>query len=526
MPQIAAIATTQVKTAPLSGNGNGVFSAGGMNFMDMIFARTLVTAPVMPVAGKMTPEQALAATRAVAAGLSDSDISLIASDLSAAGIDPASVQEILAQVSAEATVASDTITNELITEQSGEPAAGVVTTAQPPLPLSPAQLQEVVNVLRSLTQALPQQNQPKDMTVDPALIAAPLTPAELTEIMESLAALDGQSPLAALVRIVPALTKNMGNGTPALMNTTHEGDITGFEGAVNAAIHGGVITPALAAQLNAVTAAPAAADPGQTPPTATPAPLPGDAPVFSAAANAQAGAPAGYTPNAAVNNGAPQEQAGKNGAGGSSVSAAASGMSAAMADSLMNSAGWDSIYPDGLEWTQHGHAPGAQSLSVTGTAQFASLVANAHHAATPHPATQMVAAQITKGAAEGETKSMTLKLDPPELGRIEIRMDFGKEKGMKAHLVIEKQETFLMLQRDAHVLERALQDAGISAEDGGLSFELAQDNLFNDGHDGGNRHAGGSGGSADKAEAEEIIAATMTWNVDAETGITHYDILA
>jgi hypothetical protein len=131
MTQIAAITTTQVKVAPLTGNGNGVFSTGGMNFMDMIFARTLITAPVMPTPGKMTAEQALAATKAVAAGLSDSDISLIASDLSAAGIDPASVQEILAQVSTEATIASDTIVTEFVTEQSGEPAAGVITTAQP-----------------------------------------------------------------------------------------------------------------------------------------------------------------------------------------------------------------------------------------------------------------------------------------------------------------------------------------------------------------------------------------------------------
>lgn len=236
--------------------------------------------------------------------------------------------------------------------------------------------------------------------------------------------------------------------------------------------------------------------------------------------------PGGYVPNAAVNDAGIQNNAakGQSGAGGSAVAAGTAG-TLSMTDSLLNSAGWDSIYPDGLEWTQQGHT-GGQSLSVTGTAQFASLVSQAQSATAPHPATQMVAAQITKGAAEGETKTMTLKLDPPELGRIEIRMDFGKEKGMKAHLVVEKQETYLMLQRDAHVLERALQDAGIGAEDGGLSFELAQDNLFNDGHDGSNRHAGGSDGSADNAADEPIIESTMTWSVDAETGMTHYDILA
>ena len=185
------------------------------------------------------------------------------------------------------------------------------------------------------------------------------------------------------------------------------------------------------------------------------------------------------------------------------------------------------MYPDGLEWAQGSSAGAAPSLNLTGPSQFASLVAHAQSAASPHPATQMVAATLTRAAAEGETKTMTLKLDPPELGRIEIRMDFGKEKGMKAHIVTEKPETHLMLQRDAHVLERALQNAGLDTSEGGLSFTLSQDgNLFSDGHDGGNRGAGGGDASAgENADGEEIIETTMTWSVDAD-GMTHYDILA
>jgi hypothetical protein len=525
MTQIAIIATQIASpgnvggTSALAGNPTGLFGGAGMSFMDMIFASSLVTpaqtailktpgAPMTPVVDTMKPAmtaaQALAATKAVASGLSQSDISLIAADLTAAGIDPAGLQEMLVEMSEGAVTATDTI---IMTEQSGETAAGALTTAQPPVPLSPEHLGEVMKALRSMIHALPEASKPKDTIVNPALIATPMNPAELTKMIEELVA----QVKAGKNTGIPGMV----NLVPVKITTTNDGNTT--ENAENVIAFG--MVAALPAQDN-------------TKPIGSSIEVVDGEGSIDLMADIAAGAkPAtpvlngGYVPNAAMNGANTQNNSqGNPGAGGSSVPAHASGMGA-LTDSLMNSAGWDSIYPDGLEWTQHGHTGGGQSLSVTGTTQFASLVSHAQNATAPHPATQMVAAQITKGAVEGETKSMTLKLDPPELGRVEIRMDFAKEKGMKAHIVVEKQETYLMLQRDVHVLERALQDAGISAENGGLSFELAQDNLFNDGHNGSNRHGGGAGSDA-ATDGEEIIETTVNWSVDAETGMTRYNILA
>lgn len=166
------------------------------------------------------------------------------------------------------------------------------------------------------------------------------------------------------------------------------------------------------------------------------------------------------------------------------------------------------------------------SSQMGSMAAMTSVVTQSHAASQPHPGTQMVAVSLKKGAASGEAKNIRIQLDPPELGRVEIRMEFGKDKTVKAVLTAEKPETFMMLQRDAQVLERALQEAGLEADGDSLSFELAQDNQdFNqDGRHDGSRNPTGKNGDAEGEE--EIIETTMTWQVDPESGHIRYNILA
>lgn len=160
--------------------------------------------------------------------------------------------------------------------------------------------------------------------------------------------------------------------------------------------------------------------------------------------------------------------------------------------------------------------------TVTSLGTLTNLVTQAHAASQPHPATQVVAATISKAAANGETKNITLQLEPPELGRVEVRMSFSKDKTVKAIVVAEKPETHLMLQRDGHLLERALFDSGLDASGSSLSFELA-----NQGYDFDGRGGDGNGGYArNEGAPEEIIESTMTWRVDPETGHMRYSILA
>ena len=151
------------------------------------------------------------------------------------------------------------------------------------------------------------------------------------------------------------------------------------------------------------------------------------------------------------------------------------------------------------------------------------------HAGHPHPATKMVSAHITKAAKAGDNQSITLQLDPPDLGRVEVKLEFGHDKAVKAHLVVEKPETLMLLQRDANALERALQDSGLEADQNSLSFEMAEEGKdFFAGKDSQNSNSHGSNTEKDGEEDETgtIIETSMTWNVDPATGHVRYSILA
>ena len=187
----------------------------------------------------------------------------------------------------------------------------------------------------------------------------------------------------------------------------------------------------------------------------------------------------------------------------------------------------DTVFPEGIDWASP--AGQGQSLNSQTTLPLTSLINNAPHAAAPHPTSQNVAATITRIANSGDTKNITIQLDPPDLGKVEIRFEFGKDKTVKANVLIEKPETHLMLQRDAHLLEKALQDAGLETDSDSLNFELSEDNYFDqqankdsEGH--GQSQAGNKSESEDGEEL--IIESTMDIVIDPDTGLTHVNILA
>lgn len=169
-------------------------------------------------------------------------------------------------------------------------------------------------------------------------------------------------------------------------------------------------------------------------------------------------------------------------------------------------------------------------MSMTGLGAYvaqpaaANIMVQAPSAGAPHPGTAIIAALLRKLPGGGEARTFNVQLDPPELGRVEIRLDFARNKAMKVHVIAEKAETYLMLQRDGQILERALQENGMSLEsENGLSFSFAgdgQDFSQNGRHNGQGPMARGK----DSEEEEIVINSTMTWQVDPATGHVHYSI--
>lgn len=80
---------------------------------------------------------------------------------------------------------------------------------------------------------------------------------------------------------------------------------------------------------------------------------------------------------------------------------------------------------------------------------------------------------IQKLAERGDTRSLTVQLDPTELGRVQVELSTGRDKILKANILVEKPEAYALLQRDMGSLEKALQNAGISLDGDHVSLDLA-----------------------------------------------------
>jgi len=86
-------------------------------------------------------------------------------------------------------------------------------------------------------------------------------------------------------------------------------------------------------------------------------------------------------------------------------------------------------------------------------------------------------------AREGSNQ-FDIRLDPPELGRIDVRLDVDNSGQVTSHVTVERAETLQLLQNQQPQLERALEQAGLKTADNGLSFTL-RDQSFSGQNNGG-----------------------------------------
>lgn len=119
---------------------------------------------------------------------------------------------------------------------------------------------------------------------------------------------------------------------------------------------------------------------------------------------------------------------------------------------------------------QHAPAPAASGpLSLVGeVAQKVAAQTNAPGSVVPVHA---VAVAIAARANAGSTR-FDIRLDPAELGRIEVSLTLDREGRVKSKIVAEKPETLELLQRDQRNLERTLNQAGLSTSEGSVEFSL------------------------------------------------------
>lgn len=142
--------------------------------------------------------------------------------------------------------------------------------------------------------------------------------------------------------------------------------------------------------------------------------------------------------------------------------------------------------------------PGSDRAIATDGAtrpQAAPTQASTHAAATNVPITAL-STEIAARAAKGMTQ-FEIRLDPPELGKIDVSLKIDGEGQVISRLVVERAETLDLLKSDQRALERALEQAGLRAEQGALQFELRNGNGGNAGREQGD--APRFGASTDEA---------------------------
>ena len=138
----------------------------------------------------------------------------------------------------------------------------------------------------------------------------------------------------------------------------------------------------------------------------------------------------------------------------------------------------------GTQSSQNAKAPQAPQAPVTPRSLQQAQVA------------EQVSVQIAKQVKEGVDK-ISIKLNPQELGRVEVHLEVNKDGTVQATVFAENKDTLAMLQKDADALAKALSNAGLSTDAGSMNF-----NLRGDGQQqqfAGNGNSQGNGGGNDRA---------------------------
>lgn len=158
--------------------------------------------------------------------------------------------------------------------------------------------------------------------------------------------------------------------------------------------------------------------------------------------------------------------------------------------------------------------PQPQALPTTAPAVPASQLTAAIATSVAVPLNGL-AVQIAATAQSGRSR-FEIRLDPAELGRIDVRLDVDRHGQVTSHLVVEKPETLAMLRQDAPQLQRALEDAGLKTGNNGLQFSLRDQS--SSGNQNGDNHSNRNTQHLIVGDADSLPAAVVGKSYGPSTG--------
>ncbi len=136
----------------------------------------------------------------------------------------------------------------------------------------------------------------------------------------------------------------------------------------------------------------------------------------------------------------------------------------------------------------------AANVATTQTAATTSTTAT-----TPAVSISGLPVAIASRAQAGSSQ-FDIRLDPPDLGRIEVRLDVDSNGQVTSHITADRQDTLNLLQNQQPQLERALEQAGLKTSDNGMQFSL-RDQSFT----GQQNQNSGQNGSGSQSTTQQIV---------------------
>lgn len=109
-------------------------------------------------------------------------------------------------------------------------------------------------------------------------------------------------------------------------------------------------------------------------------------------------------------------------------------------------------------------------------------------------------------AAKGDREDLLIRLDPRDMGRINVRLSFDSDGVLRAVMSADSPAALDMLRRESGDLNRALADAGIRSDAQSLRFDARSSDQGQGGNQSGQRgqqtQPGGSQGSTGDGSAD------------------------
>jgi len=156
--------------------------------------------------------------------------------------------------------------------------------------------------------------------------------------------------------------------------------------------------------------------------------------------------------------------------------------------------------------------PGAAAPPVAGT------ITTPTPAPAGHPAAQITPALVSVAQSALGTQRLTIRLDPPELGTVQIHLEHPADAPTQVQINVQRPETLTLLMHDQPHLQHALDQAGVPAEGRTLNFQLDPQGQRGTSDDPGSSHGRRTPTptaqqmQAEPDDPDDSTAGTMRWS--------------